>query len=321
MAPGGDGDTIFVALAAYREPELADTIRSAIDGATRPERLRFGVCQQYDDSLPGAGFHEIEDLAARWPVRLLRYPHTASQGGCWARHRVQGLYGGEAFTLQLDAHTRLAEGWDTELVDLVESLPGPKPLLTGFPPLYTLHEGEPHHPSADEPYPITLVADWADDGWVQHPSIAAPPGSPLEPRPTRILSGAFVFTRGIWNVEVRQDDEHLYTGEEFALTLRSYTHGYDLWNPGRTVLWHRSHPTVNPKYIHDDPDGRSRRRHVRACRRLRVLLDGDPEGILSPYSLGPTRTLEDYARFSGLDARTRTISREARQGVTPRRQA
>jgi hypothetical protein len=41
-------DKIFVAIAAYREPELRRTIESCIAMATKPGRLRFGVCLQYD---------------------------------------------------------------------------------------------------------------------------------------------------------------------------------------------------------------------------------------------------------------------------------
>jgi len=309
---------IFVSIAAYREPELALTIESCVDNATYPGRLRFGVCLQWDDTIPGAEFDSLDVLCERWPIRLLRFHHTESRGGCWARYLTQGLYDRERYTLQIDAHTRLASGWDTELVGTSLALPGAKPLLTGFPPLYRRENGidslvEP----ADDPVPVTVVSHWADDGWIHHPAVPAPASESRRPRPTRVLSGAFVFTDGAWNIEVRQDPEHLYTGEEFALTLRSFTHGYDLWNPDRRVVWHRLHPTANPKYIHDDPDAAVSRQHARACRRLRTLLAGDPDRILEPYSLGTARTLGQYAAWSGLDLATRTIHPDARSGVGP----
>lgn len=323
MAATSDTDSrgdIFIALAAYREPELGLTIESCLENATHPERLRFGVCQQWDDTIPGAEFDCLDALRERWPIRLVRYHHRESRGGCWARHLTQGLYDGERYTMQIDAHSRLGPGWDTELVGTIAALPGNRPLLTGFPPLYRIRNGidELVHP-ADDPVPVTVIERWADDGWIHHPVVPAPPSAPSEPRPTRVLSGAFVFTNGEWNVEVRQDPEHLYTGEEFALTLRSFTHGYDLWNPARRVVWHRLHPTTNPKYIHDDPDAAARRRHDRACRRLRTLLAGDPAGILEPYSLGTARTLEEYAAWSGLEIATRRIHPDARLGVDPPR--
>jgi hypothetical protein len=312
--------TIFVQLAAYREPELADTIASCLEQANHPERLRFGICLQYDDSIAGAGVDCLDPVSDRAELRVARYPHHLSIGGCWARFVAQGLYDGEDFTLQVDAHTRMSAGWDDVMVALVRELPGDKPLVTGFPALYRLDGGEvrPVGP-VDGPVPVTKVVSWAADGWISHPTSEHVAHSPslATARPARVLSGAFVFTVGAWNVEVRQDPEHLYTGEEFALTLRSFTSGYDLWSPPRRLLWHRTHPTANPKYIHDDPDGRKARRHDKACRRLRVLLAGDPDGVLDPFSLGTERTLEQYWEHSGLRWPERTISEAALAGEPP----
>ena len=49
---------VFVAIAAYREPELRRTIENCIITAAHPERLRFGVCLQYD--LSGPSVPDIE---------------------------------------------------------------------------------------------------------------------------------------------------------------------------------------------------------------------------------------------------------------------
>jgi hypothetical protein len=311
-------DAIFVAIAAYREPELADTISSCLQRANRPERLRFGVCQQYDDDLDGAGADSLDELAAQWPIERVRLPHHQTRGGCWARNVAQGLYQGEPYTMQIDAHSRLAPGWDDEFCTVMADLPSERPILTGFPPLYVVEDGiDRIVDDSGLPVPITVIDHWSRDGWLHHPTTPAPQRAALRPRRTRMLSGAFVFTIGRWNIDVRQDPEHLYAGEEFALTVRSFTHGYELWNPPRRLVWHRLHPQSNAKYITDDPDERSAWRHARACARLRTLLDGDPEGILGPYGLGDERPLDDFWRFSGLHWPIRTIDDDARRGVEP----
>ena len=311
-------DTIFVAIAAYREPELAATIASCIDNANRPERLRFGVCQQYDDDLEGAGADALDELASTWPIDRIRLPDEHTRGGCWARHQAQGLFRGERYTMQIDAHSRLGPGWDDEFSSLLGELPSQRPMLTGFPPLYVVEDGvDALVDDAGLPVPITVVDHWSSAGWLHHPTVPAPERASRQPRRTRVLSGAFVFTLGRWNLDVRQDPEHLYAGEELALTVRSFTHGYELWNPPRRMIWHRLHPQANPKYINDDPDRRSGWRHERACARLRTLLDGDPEGILGPYGVGAHRSLDDYWRFSGLHWPSRVIDDEARLGIEP----
>ena len=38
--------TIFVQIAAYRDPDLPTTLLNLIQRAAQPERLRFGICLQ-----------------------------------------------------------------------------------------------------------------------------------------------------------------------------------------------------------------------------------------------------------------------------------
>jgi len=313
-------DDIFVAIAAYREPELRMTIDSCIETAARPERLQFGICLQSDRSgPPGTQPDCLEGHPA--VIRMNSFDWTESKGGCWARHNAQGLYDGEGFTLQIDSHMRMADNWDQELITFMQELSCDKPLITGHAPLYDLDiDGDGvatvTYRSSGEHVPVTVVKEYAQAGWLHHPGEERPDIT-ATPRPTRVMSGMFAFTLGEWNIEVRQDPEHLYTGEEFALTLRSFTHGYDLFSPRRVVAWHRNHPQGNAKFIYDGDDAEVQRRHDRAIQRLRVLQAGDPDRILEPYSTGPLRTVAEYGEWAGLGYATRSISDDARQGVTP----
>lgn len=310
-------DEIFVAIAAYREPELRQTIESCIDTAARPELLRFGVCLQYDLSGPPETQPDcLEGLDAH--VRMLSHDWTESKGGCWARHRTQGLYNGEAYTLQIDSHTRMAPNWDSDLISMMHSFPSDKPLITGQLHLYDLVDGQPvFHNRVDSDVAVTVIKHWSEDGWIHHPSQAIPTETAV-PRPTRIMSGMFAFSLGAWNVEIRQDPEHLYCGEEFALSIRSFTWGYDLFNPSHVVAWTRNHPEPNKKFISHHDKAEVNRRHGTAIKRLAVLLQGDPDRILAPYSVGPVRTVDEYSLWSGLDCAKRTFHEDAGLGRAPR---
>lgn len=309
-------DEVFVAIAAYREPELRLTIESCIDNAARPDLLRFGVCLQYDmDGPPETQPYCLDGLDAH--LRLLSHDWTESKGGCWARHRTQSLYDGEAYTLQIDSHTRMAPHWDDDLRSMMHDFPSTKPLISGQLPLYNLIDGQsiPHDEPRDQ-VRVTIAENWSSEGWIHHPSRLIPTETAV-PRPTRILSGMFVFTLGEWNIEVRQDPEHLYSGEEFALSVRSYTCGYDLFNPRHVVAWTRHHPQPNKKFISHHDETEVRRRHGVATKRLRTLLSGDPDRILLPYSVGAVRSVDEYSTWSDLDCATYTIGDEARTGRTP----
>lgn len=309
-------DKIFVAIAAYRDPELRRTIASCLAMAAEPDRLRFGICLQYDiDGPPETQPDCLVGMAAE--ISLLSFDWTESKGGCWARHRAQGLYRGEGFTMQIDSHTRMAPGWDTALIAMMRQTEALKPLITSHLPLYDVTDDCDVIPDPG-PVAVTVFEQITEAGWIWHPGIERVEELDA-PRPTRALSGMFVFTLGIWNEEVRQDPEHLYTGEELALSIRSFTHGYDMFNPSRILAWHRHHPEGNPKFIYDADDAEVSMRDRRANRRLRALHRGDPDRLLSPYSVGTARTVAEYHRWAGIDADTWTVTAEARDGVTPPR--
>ena len=118
-------------------------------------------------------------------------------------------------------------------------------------------------------------------------------------------------------MEVMQDPEHYYAGEEFALALRSYTSGYDLFDPTEIVVWHRCHPQPNPKHFSDFAEDDVRRRHEHAVQRLRALMKDDPQGQLGRYGLGRVRSLTDYYHYSGLNCDTWYIHPNAVLGVPP----
>jgi len=44
--------TIFIQIAAYRDPDLPATLHHLIERAAQPERLRFGICLQLADNDP-----------------------------------------------------------------------------------------------------------------------------------------------------------------------------------------------------------------------------------------------------------------------------
>ncbi|MDA9981999.1 UDP-N-acetylglucosamine-transferase, partial [Gammaproteobacteria bacterium] len=314
-----DGDTIFIAIAAYCEPELVSTIESCLTTARHPERLRFGICLQYDDSNPLTSSTCLDQYSQDTRVRSVNYPFQDSKGGCWARNIAQQLYDNERYTLQIDAHSQMLESWDVVLIRMMRELPSDKPLITGFPPLYYFVKGQKVFQHIDDFSQVnTAFAEkWNDDGSIHHPQKIIPENNASFPRRTRFLSGAFVFTLGQWNDEVRQDPDHFYTGEEFALTIRSFTHGYDLFDPSQIVLWHRLHPEPNRKFWHDNEDVKVRRFHNQGLQRLRWLYEGDPENRLGRYGLGTDRTLDEFHIYSGLDYKNYVMHPDVAKGIPP----
>ena len=107
-----------------------------------------------------------------------------------------------------------------------------------------------------------------------------------------------------WVKEIIQDPEHYYTGEEFALTIRSFTYGYDIFTPSKILAWHRCHFNPLKKHYTNNSQEIGDAKHRHAMERLRKLIEGEDLGI---YSLGNVRTVEDYGNFAGIDFKNKAL--------------
>ncbi len=144
---------ILVLIAAYRDPELANTIAHALAQAAYPEHVRFAICNQYDD--------ETVDVVDQWKddprFSIDEVPFAESQGCCWARHRTFALFDDEPYMLQIDAHTRFAARWDVRYIDQLESTGVELSILTTYPPRYRLVDGEVEYDTEVGVQRLTLV--------------------------------------------------------------------------------------------------------------------------------------------------------------------
>ena len=140
---------IFVQIAAYRDPELLPTIQDALSKAKYPADLRFGVCWQHGDEETG-----IQAFANNPQFRVDDVPWRQSQGLGWARARLQKMWEGEEFTLQLDSHHRFVQDWDVLLRKDCESTGSPKPIITSYAGTY-----DPTGVQAPATEPYCMVAD------------------------------------------------------------------------------------------------------------------------------------------------------------------
>src|SRR5947209_1202487 len=122
---------IFVQIAAYREPELLPTILDCIAKAKYKSDLSFGICWQRDEE-----DRSMDEYRGHKNFRIDEVPWQESKGLCWARSRIQGLYNGEEYTLQLDAHHRFEQDWDAKLLQYLERTGSPKPIISAYAGVY-----------------------------------------------------------------------------------------------------------------------------------------------------------------------------------------
>lgn len=299
---------IFIAIASHLDLELRNTILDCVNKAKHPENLVFSICLQYDDN-PGTDESCIDDLLALYNIKIKKYHYSIGEGGCWARQIAQQAYNGEQYSLQIDSHIRFIKDWDTIIINDYEDLKlngVSKPLLSYCSPPYfrddakgidTVFMRENELDKMD----VIKIRRIVSELWVEYGGYHNEVNTEFKNIKVPLLYGGFVFSDGAWVVDVEQDPEHYYTGEELALSIRSFTKGYDIFTPRQIITWHRNFTGNIAKCIkHWNIHGHTigDKKHIHAVSRLRMLIFG---GDLGKYGNGDVRTVDQFMEFSGID--------------------
>ena len=290
---------IFVQIASYRDPQLIPTIKSMLETAKHPENVIIGVARQFhpDDKFDDLSEYETDDN-----FRVINIPYEESLGVCWARHQVQQLYKDEEYTLQIDSHMRFAQNWDVEMIGMIEDLQEKgykKPLLTG----YVSSFDPDNDPAAriQEPWRMTFDR-FTPEGIVFFLPETIPGWQELDsPVPARFYSAHYCFTLGQFSKEVQHDPEFYFHGEEISISVRAYTHGYDLFHSHKTLIWHEYTRKGRTKQWDDDKEWWKKNEFCHKKNRQLLGIDGETyDGDLGIYGLGTERTIKDYEKYSGV---------------------
>lgn len=287
-------------IAAYREFDLVPTLRDMTAMAADPDALRICICWQHtpDDSLA--------EFAADPRVDLIDVDHIDSQGMCWARNLIQLRWDGEPYTLGIDGHHRFVPNWDRALVERLTALQEQgieKPVLGGYAPAF-----DPANDPAGRAREVWLTGvDRFEERGVLFMRPFVPDPLPTVPVPARFWSGHFNFTVGPWNEEVPTDPNGYFHSEEIVMTVRSWTSGYDLFNPDRTILWHEYSRAQRVCHWDEHPDWTQMSDAAIADYKRLFRMDGQQPEPGYAYGFGSDRTLRDYERYAGVDFAERGV--------------
>ena len=302
--------SIFVQIPSYRDHELPRTVADAIARASGSMRVGFGI---HSCVLPGDDI-TIGSTPEWVTVGFVESVAPVNIGLQAGRRLANNLYNGEDYYLQIDSHMRFVDGWDLKLVAMIEAYRRdgiPKPLISMYPPTYTLnangdtilHANPNFYPTRisfaeiPEQFSRTLIpsqtATATEEGCVF----------------TASVSGGFVFADGGF-AEVAPNPLIAFWGEEILIAARAFTAGFDLVTATTDIVYHLYHS--------GQPYELTRRHHVwvdfpaefaeldmRSKAELQRILSAK---IVGDGALGSARDLDDYGRFAGLDFKTRTVT-------------
>lgn len=299
-----------MSLAAYRDPQLLSTVQDCIRKANDPARLRFGICWQRDADNPPLPWRDDSRF------RVLDVNWRESKGACWARAEIMKLWRGEDWFLQVDSHCRFADGWDAVLVRMMTETGSQKPILSTYASPFTPGDTEILRDG-----PLQMVfQQFTSEGIPQLRPVALPLGR-ISKRPlrARFLAAGFLFAPGRFVDEVPYDPELYFMGEESAMTVRAFTHGYDLFHPAETIVWHDYIRADAKKHWGDHSDTAdvpspwSKLDEI-SRRKVQRLLLGEP---LESFGLGQARTLKEYEAYAGLSFRHKKVQGYTLRGDEP----
>ena len=128
----------------------------------------------------------------------------------------------------------LRRGWDEKLIRMMRQTGSPKPILSTYATPFT------PGPKRFWRAPLQMAFQGFTAEGIPHMKPLAIPNWQSLQRPlrARFLSAGFLFAPGYFCQEVPYDPELYFLGEEAAMTLRAFTHGYDLFHPCETIVWH-----------------------------------------------------------------------------------
>jgi hypothetical protein len=302
----GSQPSIFVSIAAYRDPELAATVRDCLEKAKHPARLRFGICWQRDEGerLP-EWFHTNQ-------FQILELPWRTSRGPCWARAEIERMWDGEEWFLQLDSHHRFVEDWDARLLHQAALTGCDRPVLSTAAVAF-----EHGSPVPQGGRTVIRYAGFAPDGVpLTEPELLPDPGDG-RPVPARFVCGHFLFAPGSYARDVRTDPKMYFAAEETTIAIRAFTHGYDLFHPGEHILWHEHSGSYRRRHWQDRAAASDARgRNPRQAARERVArFFSEPR--IARFGLGKSRTIADYEAYAGMSLAARQAQDFTRANHAP----
>lgn len=296
-------NSIFVAIASYKDPELVATIASLLSKASNTKLIRISVCQQ---DLPENFVHlNIPN------VIINHFHYTESQGVGWARREANRYYNGEGMFLQIDSHIEMIKDWDIAMFEqyrLAKQKSDNKLVFAAYPAVYHYKDGR-RELTKDIVYktkvkfiPNTKILEGEMFDFVSDVPIKA-----------RYLNAGFMFGDGSFMEDFPGDPDIYFWGEEFINSVNAYTHGYDLFHPNIHMCWHHYERPSDTHHWNTEDEIKRKIKSQERDKISRQKVDDIVTGKLKNY-LGTKRTLEEYETYAGVNFKDQTITPEAKIG-------
>lgn len=302
-------ETLFVAIASYRDPECQWTVKDLYDAAAFPERVFVGICWQFDASLDQDCF--TRPYTRPDQVRVIDVTLQETRGACWAKSKAIALNRGEDYFLLIDSHMRFAKNWDVDMIDTLRRTGNPKAFISTYPAGYEPPDQRRFNT------PRLAPAKFFDRVMSQNSVLLDMP----RPMPSSLVAGGYLFGHREMFEQVPYDPHIYFIGEEITHAARYFTHGWDGYTPDKCLIHHYYSRKSSTKHWDDEKENWGRL-NLASYRRIRHLLGiertSDHEALaeIETYGLGSDRSLVDFQSVIGVNFNALVIDRKRYESIT-----
>ena len=326
-----DHDTIFVAIAAFRDVECVLSVRAMYAAATNPRRVFLGIIEQIEHGDPTCVPDEMWNCVSGefCPIDNIRRRRVASRRGkgpCYGRYVSMLMYRGEGFYLMMDSHQMFVTAWDRRSIAQIYKARSSRPVLSHYP-----NGWDKNNESYESHGNVIVMCNGhytamgyvrMDGRWMARCN---------EPRKQPFSAGGYLFASAAMVHDAVFDPylDFLFDGEEILYSARMWTHGWDIFTPGESLLFHdyRRHTAIRYWTVQNSIPGNqgwhdkvtvSQQRAQKMMRLTKEnttipLVDGNPAEKrvtveFDKYDIGKHRTMQQFNDFAMIDAVYRKAS-------------
>jgi hypothetical protein len=303
-------DKIFISLAAYRDPDLINTVKSFYGNAEHKDRLFFSLVSHEGDET-NFDFSFIP----KNQISYQKIDYRLADGACSGRHLANSLLSKKyKYFLHTDSHSRAKQNWDSLLISEYERCSekwGKEYIFTKYPHGFTIDwdsDGVGHdriNMDNDSMHKVVPV-------WDEIESVYLLRWQDIEDLKygDRVYGFAANFAFGSVSAFIKAPyDPYLYfLGEEISLGLRLSVKGVNLVAPPVNAIWTNYDRDNGKRNFHWVDSQTWGLRDKSARLRLNQLFHGEDLGIY-----GLQDNMKEYRKLQsemGLDFESKDYIKE-----------
>jgi hypothetical protein len=288
---------------AYREKNLARSVKNCYESADNPENLYFSIVAEQESE----DLHDSLSFIPSNQITYRKYDLSEYRGVLWSRNKTTKIQTDYDYILYTCGHNLFVSGWDTSVLEEYQKAAGKskKAIITVAGPNfhYDANSSIVQDAQVNE-YRPSLKSDYVP-GY----------GFPLQldvPDTEDVIEDTYiqfswVFAPKKYVEEVPLDPDMNYHGEEIFVTVQSWCRGWRFFTTSKILYYHdtykeypgeeQSRMTTHRPWSDSNKDA-FWEQSDRSMRRLNELLSGNLTGTYGNIS---KNDVLEYCKFSGLN--------------------